>query len=220
MKTPTEYIKEAWAIYTKKENFIFFARIMAILVLLSTVIGFVTGYFYSTDYVKNIDFSNIPMLIGFIVISLISIILGLWSQTTQYFAILKIGESEKEVFKLGYKNIWKFFLITLVLGLIIIFGAIIIIIPAIIFGVWYSFSIFLVLDKNMGIKEALKTSKLMVSGRFWKVLGRSAVFVLFTIVISILLSIIPYAGNLLVAFIAPLFMLPSYLLYRDLGINN
>jgi uncharacterized membrane protein len=220
MKDPIEYIKEAWGIYTKKENFVFFARIMAVLALLSTAIGFVTSYFYPADYIKNIDFSNVPMFIGFLAISLISLIIGLWSQSTQYLSVIKMGDSEVEILKLGYYKIIKFWTISLVVGIIITFGAILLIIPAIIFGVWYGFSVFLVLDKNMGVFEALKASKQMVKGKSWKILGRSAVFVLFTIIISILLSVIPYAGSLLLSFIAPLFLLPFYLLYRDLGAGS
>lgn len=219
MKGPVEYIKEAWAIYIKKENFVFFARIMAVLVIATTAIGLVSGYFYPTDYLQNSDFTNIPMFVGFLVISLVSIILGLWSQSTQYFAILKMGDPEKEIFKIGYQKIGRFLLISLVIGLIILGGTILLIIPAIIFGVWYSFSTWLVLDKNMGIKESLKVSKQMVSGKFWKILGRSLVFGLFAFLVSIVLSIIPYAGEIMLSFIAPLLLLPFYLLYRDLSIN-
>jgi len=216
MKTPIEYIKEAWGIYTKKENFIFFARIMAVLVILSTTIGFVTGYFFPDDYLKNIDFSNTPMLIGFIVISLIVIIINLWTQTTTYFVVLRMESSEKDIFKISLKMMGKFLLISLALGLIFLAGLILLIIPAIIFGVWYSLSTFLVLDKGMGIREALKSSKLMVKDKFWKVLGRITVFGLFTFVISLVLTVIPYAGSMTVSFIAPLFLLPFYLLYKDL----
>lgn len=220
MKTPIEYIKEAWGIYTKKENFIFFTKIMAVLVIFSSAISFTTGYFYSSDYVNNIDFSNKPMFIGFVAISLIAVIGGLWSQTTTYFSILKMGDSEKEVFKIGYQKIGRFLLISLVIGLIILGGTILLIIPAIIFGIWYSFSTWLVLDKNMGIKEALKQSKLMVKGKFWKILGRSVVFGLFTFIVSVVLSLIPYAGSFLLSFIAPLLLLPFYLLYRDLSVTS
>ena len=219
MKGPIEYIVEAWKIYTKKENFIFFAKVMAVLVLVTTAIGFVTGYFYPEDYLKNADFSNISVLVGFIALSLVAIIAGLWSQTVTYISIFKMGSNEIVLFKLGYKNIWKYLSISLVVGLIFFGGAILLIIPAFIFGVWYSFSTFLVLDKKLGIKESLKRSKAMVSGNFWRIVGRYFVFGLFGFAISIALTTIPYVGSLLVSFIAPLFTLPFYLLYRDLSIN-
>lgn len=220
IKGPIEYIKEAWGIYSKKENFIFFARIMAVLVILSSVVSYAIGYFYPADFLENFDYSNVPGIVTFVILSLFSIVLGLWSQSTQYFAILNIGKTEKEVFALGFRKIGRYFLISLVVGLIIFLGLILLIIPAIIFGVWYSFTTWLVLDKGMGVKEALKTSKSMVSGKFWKVLGRSFVFSMFGFIVSIALSFAPYAGTLLISFLAPLFMLPFYLMYKDLTTVN
>ena len=72
MKSPIEYIKEAWAIYTKKENFVFFAKIMAVLVILSTTIGFVSNYFYPVDYIKNIDYSDYIRVGGYVLISIMA----------------------------------------------------------------------------------------------------------------------------------------------------
>lgn len=207
LKTPIEYIKEAWEIYTKKENFIFFAKIMAVLTIFSAVVGYSLSYYKDTNYLT-------------LIFGILTIVIGVWVKSTSYSAILNINSSEKDIFKSGFKNMGKFLLISLVIGLIILGGTILLIIPAIIFGVWFSFSVFLVLDKNVGIKEALKTSKLMVKDKFWKILGRSFVFGLFVLIVSIILSLIPYAGNLILSFIAPLFMLPTYLLYRDLSINS
>lgn len=219
MKTAIEYIKEAWAIYTKKENFIFFVRIMAVLSLISFTIGVVNGFFFPADYLRVGDFSNIPLFVGFILLSIISMVFRLWSQSTSYYSVIKMGISEKEIFKIGFLKSGKYLLATLVLGLIVFFGFILLVIPAIIFGTWYSFSLLLVLDKNIGIGEALKKSKEMVKGRFWKILGRNVVFGLFTIVVSIVVSIVPFVGTFAVSFLAPLFMLPFYLLYKDLSIN-
>ncbi len=220
MKTPIEYIKEAWAIYTKKENFVFFAKIMAVLVILSTTIGFVSNYFYPVDYIKNIDYSDYIRVGGYVLISIMAFLLSIWSDSTTYMAIFNMGVDEKTIFRLGYKNMWRLFLIFLVNGLIIFVGLILLVIPAIIFGIWYSFSVYLVLDKNMGIRESLKVSKQMVKGKFWKVLGWNIVFGLVGFLASILLVLIPYAGPLIISFIAPLFILPSVLLYRDLSIND
>ena len=49
-----------------------------------------------------------------------------------------------------------------------------------------------------------------------------SVFGLFGFLISFIFGLIPYAGGILVSFLAPLFVLPSYLLYRDLsaGFND
>ena len=216
MKGPITYIKEAWGIYTKKENFVFFARIMAVLVIVSAVLSFLIGYFYPSNYSQNIDFSNVPAVVGFIILTVVGAFVSLWTQTTVYFSILKMGNPEKEVFQIGYKNIGRYLLTSFVLGLIILGGVILLIIPAVIFGIWFSFTMFLVFDKNMSVGEALRTSKSMVKGRFWQVLGRNFVFGLFTVLISLVLTAIPYVGPMATTFLVPLLTLPGYLLYKDL----
>lgn len=218
MKKPIEYIKEAISIYFQKENFIYFAKIMAVVTLASLIVGFLGGFFYlseSNDYVIKI--SETFRMLGYVVISLVAFILGTWGQATTYMSIFKKGESEKEIFRLGYKKMWIFFLTSLVLGLIVVGGLILLVIPAIIFGIWYSFTLMLVLDKEMPIKQALIQSKKMVQGNFMKIFGRFILFGLFGMFSSIILSLIPYnIGSLIFGFASPLFILPTILLYRDL----
>lgn len=217
MKKPIEYLKESWTIYSKKENFIFFAKIMAILVIIPTGFSYLMNYFYPANIWEDLDFKNTPMLIGFIILSLFSVIIGLWVNATTYVAVLtKPTKNIKSVFKKSLKLIGKYFLISSVFGLLIFLGLILLIIPAIIFAVWFSFSQFLVLDKNLKIKESLLKSKIMVKGKFWKVLGRFAVFILAIFVVQVVLGGVPYIGLLITSFIAPLFLLPFYLFYKDL----
>lgn len=210
MRTPIEYIKESWSIYTQKDNFLYFARIMSVLVILTTLSGYLMVYFFPRN-----DWYNA----GFVFLALLSISINLWSNAVKNIAILKIGESELKVFKLGFKKIGTYLLISLIYSLLILSGLILVIIPGIVFGVWFSFSLFLVLDKNMNIKKSLVMSKLMVKNRFWAVLGRFVVFGLFSLVVSILFAIIPNVGELLISFFAPLFVLPFYLLYKDLSLE-
>ncbi len=220
MKKPTEYIKEAWKIYTTKKNFVFFAKIMAVLVIVTTTAGFLLSYFYPFQYPDlKFDYSDPVKVLGVILLLLLSAIAGLWSEGTRNLSLIKMNSDEKELFKLGFAKLWKFFTISLVIGFVIIGGLLLLVIPAVIFGVRYSFARFLVLDKNLGVKEALKKSSLMVSGKFWKIFGRLIVFGLFSLSFSVLLTTIPYIGAFLVAFIAPLYTLPFYLLYKDLSIN-
>ncbi|MFZ3301305.1 MAG: glycerophosphoryl diester phosphodiesterase membrane domain-containing protein [Microgenomates group bacterium] len=215
IKSPIQYIKEAWGIYTKKENFIFFAKIMAVLVLVTTTIGFVTGYFYPEEYLKNGDFSNTPILVGFVVLSLVAIVTGLWTQTTTTLAVIKMNSNEKEIFKFGFRYSWKFFVASFIVGFFTVLGILLFV-----FAVWYSFAPMLVIDKNYKVSKALAESREMVRGKFWKILGRFVVFGLFSIIVTVLLSIIPYAGSLAVSFVAPLFLLPMYLLYKDLSASR
>ena len=52
----------------------------------------------------------------------------------------------------------------------------------------------------------------LVKGRFFKVLGRIVVFILAIMIVQIILSEIPYAGYLVSSFLAPVFIIPFYLI--------
>ena len=217
MKTPISYLKEAWAIYSKKENFIYFSKVMAILVVVLTSFNYLVSYLYPDTIWEDFDYSNTPYLIGFIILSIISIILGLWVQSTTYTSVLeKPTDNIKSIYKKGFKNIWKYAFTSLSLAVIVILGTFLLIVPGIIFGVWFSFAVFLVLDRKMKVRQALLESKRLVKGKFFKVFGRSIVFVLTILLLQIAISAIPYVGYLVISFTIPLFILPFYLLYRDL----
>lgn len=217
MKTPIEYLKESWSIYTKKENFIFFSKVMAVLVIISTGLSYLVDYFYPVNVWEDFDFSNTPKTIGFILLSLVSLIISLWVQSTTYVAIIdKPTENIKSIFLKGFKYSGRYYLISLMFGLIMFIGMVLLIIPAVIFAVWFSFSTFLVFDKNLKTREALSKSKALVKGKFFKVFGRSLVFIFMILLVQIILSAIPYVGYPVLGFIAPIFILPFYLLYKDL----
>jgi len=211
MKSPIHYVKESLIIYTKKENFIFFAKIMSVLLISSVSISYLTDYLFPVDDWKNI---------GFVLLTAIYLLVGLWAKSAEYFSVLNIGKPESEIFKLGYKNIISLFVISSVYILIVIIGLVLLIIPGVVFGTWYSFSTFLVLDKKLNLREALKTSKLMVGDDFWKILGIYIFFGIYAFLISLVLSMIPDVGILISYFIAPAFILPFYLLYKDLLLSR
>jgi hypothetical protein len=58
----------------------------------------------------------------------------------------------------------------------------------------------------------------MVKGIFWKILGRLIVFGAFMILIEAILSVIPYGvGAIVTSLCGGLFMLPVYLLYKEIS---
>lgn len=217
LKGSVEYIKEAINIYFKKENMIFFVKVMSLVVIFSTVVSFLIGYLYPTNtYPRN---DSMASIITYIVLTILSMIFSIWMQSATYFSILEMKNNEVEVIKKSLKKLLPFFGISFVLGLIFLLGTLLLIIPGIIFGIWYSYTLFLVFEKNMKLGQALKTSKELVKGRMLKVFGRGIVFGLFMIIASILVSIIPFAGSVILGLLSPLFVLPSYLLYKDLSVN-
>lgn len=221
MKTPIKYLKESWAIYTKKENFVFFAKVMAILVIIPSIFGYLVNYLYPVNAWEDLDFTNIPMIVGFVLLSLVSIFIGLWVQSTTLVAVLsKPTNNVKLIFSKGFKYIGKYFLASYLYGILIFLGILLLIVPGVLFSVWFAFTIFFVFDKNIKIKKALAKSKALVKGKFIKVLGRFFVFVLAIFLVQVSLTAIPYVGVLITSFVAPLFIIPFYLFYKDLSITS
>lgn len=206
-----KYIKEAIKIFFEKKNMIYFFKIYSV--------AFALGL---TSFIFSFVVTNKPMVY---LPSIILFPIGLWVQASGYEAVKRVVDGGvfefKDTYKTAWRYLWRFFLISFLVGLIIIGGAILFIVPAVIFGTWYAFSLWGLVDKNYRVGQALRESKALVKDRFWKVLGRFLVFTLFAISTQIVFSLIPYGvGSLIITIFGGLFLLPYYLLYRELSVDN
>lgn len=102
----------------------------------------------------------------------------------------KIGMSE--LMKFDSSLGWKLFVAEILAAAAIIGGTILFIIPGIIFATWFSFVSYAVVDEGLSGTDALKRSRELVRGRFWEVMGSSAVLQVLAIV-----QIIPIIGFIL-----------------------
>jgi len=61
-------------------------------------------------------------------------------------------------------------------------------------------------------------SKEMAKGNYWKILGRLVIFGLFMIIVEFVLGVIPFGiGSVAVSLCGALFILPTYLLYKEIS---
>ncbi len=77
-------------------------------------------------------------------------------------------------FKKGARKMGRYFLFSLANGFIIIAGFFLLIVPGILFAVWYTFVgiISVVDEETLSVGDALKRSKSYVSGRWWSIFWR------------------------------------------------
>jgi hypothetical protein len=218
LTSPFQLIKKSVDIFSKKENFLFLIQIY-IPVAFFSVLSVAQSYL--PDSFKN---SNAVLLTG--VASILQFLYLLTSVLVSAAGIIAIGKivdgakfSVKEVFLGAKKSYWKFLLLSILLALMIGFGSVLLIVPGILFLTWYAFSKYIFIeDEKAGILVALGRSKNLVKGKFWKVLGRLAVFGLFMIIVEMALSIIPFGiGTVLASLCGALFILPTYLLYKEIS---
>lgn len=215
--SPTDLVKRSFKIFFKKENFIYFLKIYSVSFVLG-LISFVYSFVISSRHLVE-DPGQVWV---YLLPSIILFPIGIWAQASGYEAVKRAVKGEvlkfKDTYKSSWKILWRFFLVNLVVGLIVVGGVVLLIVPGIMFAVWYSFSLWGVVDKGYGVGRSLKESKLLVKGKFWRVSGRFVVFMLFVALTQILFTAFPQGyGSVTLTIFGGLFLLPYFLLYRELG---
>ena len=230
LTSPITLIKKAISIFFEKRNMIYFFKIFSIPFVLG-IISYSFSYVISSQgytqdqFVEEITKGNPIIIWYFVVWSIAAFVIGLWAQVAAYESVIRVIKNGSLDFKDTYlsvrNKIGKFLILNLLVGLIIAGGFLLLIIPGIIFTVWYGFSMWTLFDKNLGISDSLKRSKQIVQGIFWKVLGRMVVLGIFMILAQMIFVFIPGGyGSIAATIFGGLFLLPYYLLYQELSANS
>ncbi len=161
----SEIIKQGWEIYIANlQNFLLPIALMLILPIIITIL----------------EYYNYFNLILFIFILAVSIFISLWISVFLIELINKAHNKEKieikNLYNVSFQKIPSYLWVSFLTGLVTILGLFLLIIPAIIFSVWFAFAPYInVLEnkKNKG-RVALKNSREMVRGywgkTFWRLL--------------------------------------------------
>lgn len=144
-------------------------------------------------------------------------------------------------FKNGFKPVWEtlkearpyfwpYLWTSALLALAVLLWSLLLIIPGIIFSVFYTFALYVLIFEGPKYSQALKRSKDLVKGYWWEIFGRvlfiALAFYLFFVVISIpgffategsaFYNAWGIVTNLLSVAVAPIFLAYTYLLFNDL----
>lgn len=160
------------------------------------------------------------MVVGFIFFIAMSII-------SQVGAMNIIKDNNKDVkifeaFKAARPQAGDYFTTTLLAGLLIVLGTLLLIVPGIIMMVFYSLVAWVVIVEGFTDMKALRRSKDLVKGHWWQVTLR----LLLPNVILYFLSFIPFIGGLISFVASPFLIAYSYYIYKSLvdlkaqGLNN
>ncbi len=179
-----ELLKQSLNIY--KQNL----EALLMIVLLLTIFSFVAveyGNFIPTPNISNFEKS----IIG-IIIFLINFIFPLWSFCAIIYLIrdnfkkIDLTEAYRQTFKLIPSLLWLSFL-----GVFIILGSFVfLIIPGIIFGIWFVLGPYVLVNENLKGMNALLKSREYIRGYWWKVLWRLLALGVFFLIVSLVLGFI------------------------------
>lgn len=110
-----------------------------------------------------------------LVASVVYLIGMIWGTSALLAWINRIDQpmTVKEAYANAKPIIWPVFITGFIVAILTLLGFVLLIIPGIIVGIWFTFSIYIVVAEHKKGMEAIKLSKSYVEGYWWAVFGRS-----------------------------------------------
>ncbi|MFA5174219.1 MAG: hypothetical protein WC438_03485 [Candidatus Pacearchaeota archaeon] len=139
-------------------------------------------------FVDNLSYTLFLAFLGILVFAL-GILMGA-SFIVNAFSGKKLGF--KESLKGGKKYFWKYFWFSVVYSIFIILLFLLLVVPGIIFMIYWIFGAYILINENKGILASLKESRKLIKGKWWKTFGYFILFSLIIIVISWIASLIGF----------------------------
>lgn len=145
-----------------------------------------------------------------------SLALGLfilsWTSAAYFRAISVPDSGAMESLRRTKGIVWGYLLFLFLWGFLTMGGFFLLIIPGILFMVWFAFSPFIYLEEDAGGLGALMRSREYVKGYWWPAALRLlGVWLLYTVI-----SAIPFVGQVIGFILAPFLFIHMFVLYKDL----
>lgn len=202
-----EILQEAWDLFSKNISmFIVIVLIGIGLYLIPTAIGWFSGAaFLSTGSMlamsgdSGVSMFSLGSMVGtlglfmFVIILVTVFISTLYLSATNYAVYNVVSDKKVQAwdnFKQGLKKFWIFLGMTVVVGIIVGIGFILLVIPGIVAAFFLSFSFYLLVVENLTIGKALSRSFEIVKANWLLVM----VMMLIIMAISMVLSWIPFVN--------------------------
>lgn len=226
----TAIFGQAWAIYKQRLDTFLGVMIipMLIMVVLIAVLagdGFLGISLLSSKFAAGgIGLLILLAILFFVVIS----ISQAWGQTALLYAVKdsqeRIGVIES--YRRGWHKIISYWWVSLLVGFITLGGFLLLIIPGIIFAVWFSLAVFILIAEDLKGMNALLKSREYVKGKWGGVLWRLFFIGALSLIISLVPTLIfgllkiPFGSEIsrfiIGLFLTPLVMTYSFLIYSNL----
>jgi len=221
-------VKLWWKNLEKFIGIFLWGLLYSLLPLVVVLAFFGLGYF--AGLIGNIVFTIIGALIA-----IVGVALAIYFATRFYivnFLFVKENFSGaiSDLYKKTRSLFWPYFWLSILSSVLIILWSLLLIIPGIIFSIFYSLAAYVFFFEGKRGMEAIRRSKSLIKNYWWAVLGRLAFFALviwlFMIVISIptfiageestFSMIWSFVIQIISFIIGPIALLYSYNIYKEL----
>ncbi|MCU0652635.1 MAG: hypothetical protein MUD10_00035 [Candidatus Pacebacteria bacterium] len=189
--------------------------IVALFVLLAAI--FAVRFIYEASSAAAVIVGIMAAVVGIVAYVYVTI----WFAVAMIIILRDNKESIgfAETLKRALPYIGQYFLVNIVAGLIELLGFILLIIPGIIFSVWYMSARYLVVTNGEKGMTAITKSRELARGQFWKIFVLALLGSIALIILQFAVSMVPFFGSLIVGLVlAPLALIYSYQIFDHLRI--
>ena len=189
MLSISNIIKNSWDFYIKNFKKLFvYMLLMFVPTLILTLTGVISAYL--SYYLPTTTIISSLLVVA---IFIASALFNFWV----FIAVIRyikqsLLKEEAEDWKININNsakfIWPIIFVSILNAILVFFGTLLLIVPGIIFAVWFTFVYYVVLFENKTGTEALKYSKKMVVGRWWAIFWRLIIPNLFFAIVIVFIS--------------------------------
>ncbi|MGD8758080.1 MAG: tetratricopeptide repeat protein [Deltaproteobacteria bacterium] len=205
-----DLLGRTWQIYKERMWTLMAVGVAAVLLpILSLAVCLGLGY---VVWQAMPDFKAVILVVSMLLALVGAVWLGNWGMSAFLTAIADGECGIKEAFRQARPKILAHVWLGVLSGLIVTGAHLLLVIPGVIFAVWFFFAPFVFIDEDVRGMNALLKSKAYVRGRWFGVCVR-LVAIWF---VSVLVASIPIAGQLLALFLIPFSFIYTFLLYKDL----
>ena len=213
----TAILGQAWSIYKRRLGT--FLGIILIPILIMTLLP-------SKFAAGGVGFQ----IVSAILFSVVIFISQAWGQIALIYAIKdsQEGIGITESYRRGWHKILSYLWVLLLAGFITFCGLLLLIVPGIIFSVWFSLAVFVLIAEDLTGINALLKSREYVKGRWGSVFWRILFIGLFSLLLSFVSIFIfkflkiPFAREInqfvMGLILTPLVMIYSFLVYKNLKV--
>ena len=181
LKTPTslpgvgQLISDSIDLY--KSSWRLFLWVILLPILATIVAVIVIGAIIATILAVSggeVTPARIPLLIPPAIVGLLAlIIINALGKIALIKAIQLKGQAKvRKLFKPGWPLVTKYIILQLIVGIVILVGFLLLVVPGIVFSIWFIFSSIILVVEGTGGTHAMRRSKYYVRGKFWGILGR------------------------------------------------
>ncbi len=218
-------LTEAWSVYVKNIQFLAVVALISFAVTVAVAWLLVSTGLAGAGALSLSDAATYPgqllagVSAGAIGLSiLIMLLVTPWLTGANVFAAKLALEQTKEnawvPFQLALKHYLTFLLLTIVLGIVLGIGFMLLVIPGIILAVLFAFSPYVVVAEGAGVSTALSKGWQLGVKHFWTVLVVGIIITVGALVLSVVFGWIPMLGQYVAALVGLFYAVTLAVMYR------